>query len=266
MASHLMPKAILGLIAAISSATVFGQITLTGTNYTQDFNSIGSGLPTGWTVSTNATASGLGTPTIFTTDAISWSSTAASGVFRNTSSSNIVSTSLAGPQSSNTDRALGWRPTLAGEREGAITAEFSNTQGFTNFTLSLSVFTFNDVTAVATYALEYRIGSSGAFTQLSATYTTGTEFSSYTYSITALTLAALNDQSSPLFIRLRGTTSSGTGSLDGIGIDNFSLTYSAVPEPSAYAFFGGVTALGLAGLHRFRSRRVQSTSKPPVSV
>jgi len=261
-----MRTALLGLITAISSVTAFGQVTLTGTGYTQNFDSIGSGLPTGWTVSTSATPTGLGTSTIFTTDAVSWSSTAASGVFRNTSSSNIASGSASGTQSSNTNRALGWRPTLAAEREGSITVEFSNTQGFTNFNLSLSVFTFNNVTAVATYALEYRVGSSGAFTQLGDTYTTGTEFSGHTYSITASSLAALNDQNAPLFIRLRGTTSSGTGSLDGIGIDNFSLTYSAIPEPSAYTLFGGATALVLAGLHRFPRRKTNPAAKPPVSI
>src|SRR5690606_20391685 len=107
----------------------------------------------------------------------SWSATRDSGgVFRNTSSSNISSTSLAGPQGENTNRALGWRPSQAAERDGAITVEFANTLGFVDFSVSLTVFTFNDVTAVSTYDFEYRVGESGAFQKLDS-YTTGAPFS-----------------------------------------------------------------------------------------
>ena len=43
------------------------QVTLTGTNYTQNFNSISNGLPPGWSVRTNVTATGLGLTAQFTT-------------------------------------------------------------------------------------------------------------------------------------------------------------------------------------------------------
>src|SRR6478609_11083904 len=49
-----------------------GQVILTGTNYTQNFNDIGAGLPVGWSVRTNATASGLGTAATFTGATKTW--------------------------------------------------------------------------------------------------------------------------------------------------------------------------------------------------
>src|SRR4051812_17563237 len=46
------------LLAAVASATA--QVNLTGISYTQDFNSLGSGLPAGWSVHTSAAAGALG--------------------------------------------------------------------------------------------------------------------------------------------------------------------------------------------------------------
>lgn len=41
-----------------------------------------------------------------------------------------------------------------------------------------------------------------------------------------------------------------------------SLTVTALPEPNTFALFGGAGALGLALLHRFRSRRVKTSKRP----
>lgn len=136
----------------------------------------------------------------------------------------------------------------------------SNTTGFTNFSLSVDVFTANDITASQVYSLEYRVGNSGNFTQIS-TYTTpssgASTFNTQTLTATSITLSALNDQSSPVFIRLRGTAASGTN-LDTVGIDDFSLSYSAtaIPEPSTYAaIFGGVVLVGVI-VRKRRQKRV----------
>jgi len=239
---------ILSIFWVISTASA--QIVLSGTSYSQDFDGIGSGLPTGWTVTTDASTSTLGNSAIFTTTAVRWGAANSSGLFRNSSSSNIASSSSSASQSSNINRALGWRPSTAAQRDGSILLTIQDTEGFENFTLNLSVFTFNDVTATATYALEYRVGDSGNFKQIGDTYDTGTEFSQTNYTISSVTLSAIEDQSETVYIRLRGTTPSGTGSLDGIAIDDFSLSFSAVPEPSSFAAFLGLGALGLAATRR----------------
>ena len=238
------------------TTAVNAQISLTGNAYDQNFNSLASGLPAGWSVSTGATGTTLGSSALFNTDATSWSASRdTGGVFRNSSSSNISSSSLSSTQASNSDRALGWRPSLAGERDGAITVEFADTLGLENFTVSLTVFTFNDVTASASYDFEYRVGATGAFEKLGTSYATGAPFNAATLSFSSSTLSLLNDQAEPVYFRLRGT-GSGTGSLDGVAIDNFSLSYTttvaAMPEPASAATASALAAVGFAALRRRR--------------
>ena len=58
--------------------SVDAQITLSGTNYSQNFDGVGSGLPAGFRLSSSATATTLGTAATFNTaiDANSpWNST-----------------------------------------------------------------------------------------------------------------------------------------------------------------------------------------------
>lgn len=258
---------LVALSFAVIGFTVSGvaQITLTGTSYTQNFNQLASGLPTGWTVSTGATASGLGMDVSanFVTEKITWASATSSGLFRNTSSSNIGTSGDSTAQHANTDRALGWRPDLVGERDGAITVVFANTTGFTHFSVSLDVFTFRDVAAVTNLAFEYRVGTSGSFTQLGSTYTTGAIFGAATYSFSGTALSSVSDQSQPVYFRLRGIGGSGSAPRDGVAIDNFSLSYSViaapVPEPAAAGALAGLGAM-LACAAR-RRRRVPAAVK-----
>ncbi|MFA6962761.1 MAG: PEP-CTERM sorting domain-containing protein [Opitutaceae bacterium] len=261
------------MITVALSTTASGQITLTGTSYTQDFDAIGSGLPTGWSVTTSATASTLGTDATFTETPSTWAST--TDAFKNIASNNISFGSNSTAQGNDTNRAFGWKPVGAnsGEvtpfRTGAVTLKLSNTIGYTNFALSLDIFQTYNTSGIQTYKLEYRIGDSGSFTQIGSDYLTkdaSGDFTDYNLTqFTSVSLAALADQSSPVYIRIRGVSTSGSSNLDLIGIDNFSLTYSAVPEPSTFALLGGASALGLAALHRFRSRRVKSATKPTFS-
>lgn len=250
----------LAIIAVSTALTAPAQVVLTGTAYTQDFNAIGSGLPDGWSVSTSATISSLGTPASFTSTTTTWATATLGSDFRNVSSNNITYTTTGATQNANPNRALGWRPVGANSAEvtpartGAVTLQLADTTGFQNFTLSVDLFTVNITGTTQTYQLEYRVGSTGNFSVLQ-TYTTD-EASSGSYSnqttLTAnsITLSALNNQSSPVFIRLRGTSTAGSSNLDQIALDNFSLTYTAVPEPSTYALLAGLVALTGAMLRR----------------
>jgi hypothetical protein len=133
----------------------------------------------------------------------------------------------------------------------------SDTLGFNDFSISLRLFTANDVTNNQTYAVEYRVGNSGNFTQIGSTYTTGIPFNATSYSVNSVTLSALNNQSSNVYVRVRGTIGTGqSGSLDTIGLDDFNLSYSAIPEPSTYAAMAGTVALFGAVWHRRRVGRV----------
>jgi hypothetical protein len=235
-----------------------GQVVLDSSGvYTQSFATLSSGLPTGWGVYTGAsTASSLGTAAAFTSTATAWSNTAS--VFRNISSNDISSTSLTAAQASNTNRALGIRPVdvTSGDpsaRQSSLMFSIANTSGLQSFSVSLSLFTANDVSNNQTYQFEYRVGSTGNFTSL-GTYTTGSTFAATTLTADSITLSALNNQSDGVYFRIRGTSTSGTGNLDTLGVDNFSMTYSvsAIPEPSTYAAIAG--GLALVGAMWWRRR------------
>lgn len=107
-----------GVFCLFAFNTSKAQITLGSSPYTQDFNSIGSGLPTGWTVRTGATASNLGTTQTLVTANTVWSNT--TGQFQNSASANPPATSSDNTttQNNNTDKALSVRQTGSfGDRE-----------------------------------------------------------------------------------------------------------------------------------------------------
>lgn len=252
----------LALGAGLMAISASAQITLTGTSYTENFNSIGSGLSSGWSVYTSATSTTLGTAdSSFATATTLWNAGTASTYFRNIASNDIATSANTATQNGDTNRAFGWRPlgatapAVQPSREGALTLAINNTTGFQNFSLSVTLFTANDVSGSQNYALEYRVGNSGSFTSLGS-YTTTTPFGSSTLTADSITLSALNNQSSSVYIRVRGTSTTGSSNLDTLGIDNFSLSYSAtaVPEPSTYAAVAGVLALGGVMWQRRRSR------------
>lgn len=229
------------------------QVNLTGISYTQNFNTLASGLPTGWSVRTSTTSGTLGNSASFTAATTTWAASTALTDFRNVASDNLAFGSAAATQSADTNRALGWRPLAAATdaRSGAIMLTIADTTGFRDFSLHVHVFTGNDSAASSqTYLLEFRVGNSGNFTPL-ATYltpTTGaTGFNAQTFTADAVMLSALNNQPDVVYFRLRGTATTGT-SLDSIALDDFSLSYSpvAVPEPSACAaVLGGMTLVGI---------------------
>jgi hypothetical protein len=63
-----------------------GLISLATSPYFQNFDAIGTALPTGVTVKTGATVSALGNDATFSTAKVSWSST--TGAFKNFASGN----------------------------------------------------------------------------------------------------------------------------------------------------------------------------------
>ena len=122
----------------------------------------------------------------------------------------------------------------------------ANTTGYGSFTLTFEAQMLSVQPRSTTWTIDYRLGDSGNFTALGTFSDPGT-FGSTTYSFGPSSLSAWDNQSSAVYFRVVALSgSSGSGSRDTFGIDDFSLSYSAVPEPVTVALvvFGAVLAGG----------------------
>jgi hypothetical protein len=258
------PLALLALLLAAPAAP--GQVTLTSTgSYFQDFNSIGSGLPTGWTVRINATNTALGmnvSTTNYNQFATSWGTS--TGQFANYASAlnpGANGTQTSTTQAAYTDRALGVRQDTQdfGDPGAAFTLQLANTAGFQDFNLSFSAQLLSVQPRDTVYTVRYGLGTNpSSFTNL-ATINTGTlnggVFGEDSFTLGPSDLAGINNVNTPVWIQIVAlSASTGSGSSrDTFAIDNFQLTYSPVPEPGAMlAVAAG--GLGLFSLGRRRRR------------
>lgn len=226
-----MRKTLFPLLAALCFANLNAQIILSGTNYTQNFDGVGAGLPNGFFVRTAASASALGTTATFNTAVSPWSTSA--GAFYNFASfDGLVSNSNTATQNASTDRVMGIRQSGAFADGGgaAFTMQLANTTGFTTFNLAFKLQSL-DINGVrtTTWLVDYGIGASPTtFTPVAtipATLTTGAG----TFANTNVTVNfgnALDNIGQPVWIRivsLSATTGSGVRPVT--GIDDLSLNY-----------------------------------------
>lgn len=211
-----------------------GQLVLSGTNYLQDFNSLAGGLPAGWTVRTNATATSLGTSINFLTIAKSWGD--APGEFGNCASiisnagTNFIGTESPSIQAACTNRALAIRQTASfGDPGAAFVLEITNTVGLANLNLSVTLEMLRINAFSTTWRVEYGIGNPPASFNLLGTYSDPGIFGVTNRAFNLGTDA--NNQASNLCIRIvaLAAASGTTGSRDTFGIDNFSLSWSLLP-------------------------------------
>jgi hypothetical protein len=239
----------------VPSLSALSQTTVVS-SYSQNFDSLGTGLPTGWGVWTSSSSTGNGTVGTFsTTTAANNASVATAGNFRNmVGASQTWSSGL----SSGTDRAIGWRASTVATRTGSITFTLSNTTGWTFDAMSFQLFTPNSTGAIGTYQLQYQIGASGTFSQLgNSTYSNNTAQNPLivtSISLTSVELASLNNQSGQVTLRFVNTDTS-TSAYQTLAIDNFSYSASAIPEPSTYAAIFGSLAFAGTIWHRRRQRK-----------
>lgn len=258
MREHTMPSlrlGLLGLAALVLGSTGQAQIAIT-TSYAQNFDTIGTSLPTGWRVWTNSTSTSNGTAFTWNPAALANNAGAsATTFFRNLPG---ASQAWSAGLSSGTDRALAWRAGDAGSRDGSITFSLSNTSGYNLTSLSFQLFTPNSTGTAGTFQLQYQIGTGGTFTQLaSVSYTNNTAQNPLTLTTITLTgaqLAALNNQSSQVTLRWDNLSSSGTA-WQTLALDNFSYSAVAIPEPSTYPALLGVASLTGVLLRRRRLQR-----------
>ena len=234
-------------------------LVLTGGSYGQNFDGVGSGLPTGWGVYSGASASTLGSAASFNTTITSWGGTSPGGFYNVASTDGLSASSDVTAQSASTDRALGFRQVNTGNLDpgAAVVLNIQDTVGLGNFALSLKVQFLDNNGRSTDLVVDYRIGNSGAFTTLT-TYPDPNTFGSTTISLNSTDLTAWNNQSSEIWFRIVAlNASTGSGSRDTFGIDDFSLSYSPVPEPTSVALgLFGVGLLAVSGTRAWlRARR-----------
>ncbi len=248
--------AALFLVSSKSTA----QVTLTTSPYIQDFNLIGSGLPTGWTVRTGATASAIGTAATLVTAATSWSST--SGNFRNVASSNnLTSTATSTVQGNSTDRAIAIKQTgTFGDPGAAFALQLSNTSGLSNFSLSFKMLSLDGTSSTGrttTWKVDYGFGSSPtSFTAVATSptllTTTLSVFAGATVTVNFGT--ALNNVNGNVWIRvvdLSATTGSGSRAISGIDDVSLSFVPSDITPPAFTSGYPNVSNFSTSGFNLF---------------
>ncbi|UKT65818.1 gliding motility-associated C-terminal domain-containing protein [Pedobacter mucosus] len=243
-----MKKILLLSLLFLITSRLLAQVTLTSSPYIENFDGVGVGLPTGFTVRTTASASALGTTLAFTNAATAWNN--ATGAFKNFASATAGATATTAQQTSATDRALGLRQTAAlGEGNGAFVFQVANTTGKTGFKLSFNLQSLDASSPrIATWRVDYGIGAAPTtFTAANATGTLTTGGSSFTNNTINVDFGtALDNNSNTIWIRivtLNATT--GAGNRPSTAIDNFNLSFSAgggtvtptlATSPSSIAF------------------------------
>ena len=205
------------------------QLTLTGTNYAQNFDGLDSGLPTGWIVCTNAHATNVGTSAGFVTNHISWGNQ--TGQFQNSASTSNGGTNLLGTESSAlqsgyTNRALAIRQTAGfGDPGAAFVLNLANTSGMNGFRLGLDFLMLSVQSHSTVWTVDYAVGNSPTNFIPLAAYTDPGVFGATHTNISLGT--ALDNKGSNVWIRIVALSgSTGSGTRDTFGVDNVSLSWT----------------------------------------
>ncbi len=207
-----------------------GQITLSGTSYTQNFDGVASGLPSGFQVATNSTTTSLGAAAAFTITATSWNSTTP-GWKNYASADGLISTSTTTEQNNSSDRVAAIRQSTVGDPGAALEMQLANTVGFSGFSMSFKLQSL-DVTSPRTtnWRVDYGFGASpSAFTLVGTspvTITTGSSLFTNT-TVTVNFGTALDNINQPVWIRIvTVVASTGSGNRPTTGIDDLVLSFS----------------------------------------
>jgi MYXO-CTERM domain-containing protein len=256
---------LMALVFFSSGCLCQAALVLTGTACAQNFDSLGSGLPAGWSVYTGATADSLGSPAMFTSSQTYWSKTSG-GYYNVASADGLNSGSDKKDQNNSTDRALGVRQVGSGGYDpgAAIALQIQNTAGLGSFTLNLEAQILNEKGRSTIWSFQYRIGDSGNFTTLGS-FSDPNNWGSTPISFNSSQLVAWDNQTSDIWFRIAALDdTTGSYSRDMLAIDDFSLGYSplnfsAVPEPAAGGLVSATVLLALCGFWLWRRRPSRNT-------
>jgi fibronectin-binding autotransporter adhesin len=215
-----------GSTLAASGATLANDFTIGSAGgsqvfYSQNFNNLGSGLPTDWSVRTSASSSSLGTSQAFTTTQISWADTGAT--FKNyASATGLTSSSDLDAQNASTDRALGARQSGSFGDPGASFNYAFSTTGEVIESISLDLMLLDVEARTTTWSIQYGIGAAPTTFTLLGTWTDPATWGTTTLTFDTSDFGSALDNQANLVFRVAALSSStGSGSRDSMSIDNF---------------------------------------------
>lgn len=240
------------LILLASSATNAATVAITPGTYTQNFDSLGSvsgGEPvTGWLLRNGATATTLGTAGSLISGMKPWAETG--GGFKNLSSNNIDLGGDTTAQNSNSNRALGMRQvSIQGNPGMSVNFNFSST-GVQLDTISFDLLMLNIAGKSTTFEIQYGLGTTPtSFVSLGSWADPGV-LGATNFTFDRSDFGTALDGKSQVWLRIAALqAATGTGTVyDAVAIDNFSISASAVPEPTSIL----LGALGVVGMLRRR--------------
>jgi len=239
-----MKKRYLWMIAMMATMNAAAQINLDGSQYRQSFDSLGKGLPEGWTVITDiSTAHPEGAHSSFIATAAATTSWAnATGSFKNMASAKGFGCFAAGTTAKQTgapDRALGLKQTSKfGDPGAGFVFQAAQTYGLSNFELQFQLQSLDSSGGGRSteWQVEYALGyAPDSFIQVPATGSLITGDHQFRNELITVSFDKLLDNSPvPVWIRIvTRKASTGSGSRTATAIDNFELNWSgtALTEP-----------------------------------
>lgn len=216
------------------------QLTLSGSGYFQSFDSVSTGLPLGWEIDSNATATSKGSAMLFNVNPIQWKLPATtSGKGLNFAAKNGftdpgTSTAI---QAAATNRAMGLRQIANTDSQIAFTVVIAQTTGLINLSMSFLLQSLDTSSArVTTWEVQYGIGANPtSFTTIPATgtLTTGGSGNFSSNLINVSFGAALDNINTPLVIRIATLHKTvGSNNRASSAIDSLTINWTGAAAPS----------------------------------
>ena len=228
--SILFKRSSLFLLTFVAYFNSFGQITLNSSPFIENFNSLASGLPSGVTVKTAATATTFGTDGPFNVNLSAWN-VASSGFRNSASATGLTATSDLAAQDAASNRALAVRQTGSfGDPGASFVFQIANTNNRTAFNLNFKLQSLDNASPRNTiWIVEYAFGDTPtSFINSNATgvlTSGGSAFSNNTISVNFGN--ALDNIASKVWIRISTlAATTGSGNRPTTGIDDFNLAWT----------------------------------------
>jgi len=185
-----------------STAMAQAPYELLGHSYTQNFDGLGGGLPTGWMVYKNATTTSLGTALTFNASATPWDQ--GSGQFCNYAAKDtFYAAATAAAQNASPNRALGVKPDASIDTGTAVVFRIKNTKGLSSINFSCNVMSLDLNAARYKYwYIDYGVGSNPtSFNTIAGSFLIGNN-TFFQFPISVNLPAGLNNQDSSVWIRM----------------------------------------------------------------